>query len=763
MEQLRRSCPTYDYNTRRHRDLFCSIIFILFWIGIIIIVSLGPKNKVISFNNAYLYIRPGDQLRRMCGYNAQSQPDYLATDYSAVVKSYPQMRLFCKKMTAIHSITYDCDSIKSPATSRPFFALLNNVYSDLSDYPVGLRTVYETVCIKQQDCTQIPSSEYVCHREFQDFVKNFDNSVIPQFISEKQLSELTYKLTDSDPDFGFVRNLCVRMPQFDGKTAQRTDYQQVPLIYKKPISANYCIQNISAMVVDVVDEFTSNPAVTYIIDYFNDLGNYMIIEMKTQYVYIIVSCLMSVVFAYIVLVLMKFFVWIAVWTIILVLIAGSIFVAVKMLMLAENVQQENDFRIELYGYTDDKMSNKIIWFRVIGAIFIIIAVLSIFSLCCFFNSIQIAISVIAVASEALSKLFYMVFIPLVFIPVVVLHLFWTVGAAYLYQCGGSFDVKYNSFSFVTITENPVTHIITRSTDSLSLFWFVLIIFAVIWGVFFIYSVLEYLLSSMVTQWYFQMEQQRRTFIQKRLFRNAFKMMFKSIGTLVFSSCITSIVVWFRFIFEYVNKRMNKNPNKSTANKVVVGLVRAILYCLQKFIQYTNRNAQVICAINGDNYCKSAALAVKFELANAKTVLVLNSVGDFFLWLAKVIITALSGLFCYMLCATSHNKQMVVTPVTLTCLISYCIAFYVIEILELTVDTVFMAFLYEDTFMISDREHSERTQVYAPDGLKKLLKQHSEQEAAPEAKQVYTATSRESKVTMQEGKLGQENQGEAAEL
>lgn len=96
------------------------------------------------------------------------------------------------------------------------------------------------------------------------------------------------------------------------------------------------------------------------------------------------------------------------------------------------------------------------------------------------------------------KLFYMVFIPFMYLPIVVVHCIWSIGAAFLYQCCGVFDVKYNNFNFLIVTQDPITKVFTEKTDWLSLSLFLTVVFAVLWGVFFIYACLEYTLSSMVT-------------------------------------------------------------------------------------------------------------------------------------------------------------------------------------------------------------------------------------------------------------------------
>jgi len=102
-----------------------------------------------------------------------------------------------------------------------------------------------------------------------------------------------------------------------------------------------------------------------------------------------------------------------------------------------------------------------------------------------------------VATDALRHLFHIIFIPLVFIPIVVGHCLWTIFAAYYFNCMSSFDVKYNDFSFIKFSETEDGQIIQKA-DSLNLALFLVLVFAVLWGLFFLYAAMEYIISAVVT-------------------------------------------------------------------------------------------------------------------------------------------------------------------------------------------------------------------------------------------------------------------------
>ena len=74
---------------RKCTDMFCLLIFILFWVGTIVIIVVASKS--VNTNSigtlAALYLLPGDQLRRMCGFGQSKQPDAYAVDYSSLVST----------------------------------------------------------------------------------------------------------------------------------------------------------------------------------------------------------------------------------------------------------------------------------------------------------------------------------------------------------------------------------------------------------------------------------------------------------------------------------------------------------------------------------------------------------------------------------------------------------------------------------------------------------------------------------------------------
>ena len=220
-------------------------------------------------------------------------------------------------------------------------------------------------------------------------------------------------------------------------------------------------------------------------------------ELRTQYWTVIVACVLSLPLAYLVLFLMKITVAIMVWAVIIVVVVGGALLAAWLIYMGCSIEKENEYRQAIYGYSDSKAASSVVWLKLFGSIFAIIAGVGLLVALCFIRAIRTGIAVIQVATDALRKLFGLIFVPLAFAPIALVHVGWTAAIAYLVNCTGAFDVKYNEFNFVRYSEGADSRVQSQ-TDGVGLFSFMLMIFAVFWGAFFIYSTLEFLLSAAVT-------------------------------------------------------------------------------------------------------------------------------------------------------------------------------------------------------------------------------------------------------------------------
>uniref|UniRef100_A0A8C2ADB1 Choline transporter-like protein n=1 Tax=Cyprinus carpio TaxID=7962 RepID=A0A8C2ADB1_CYPCA len=113
------------------------------------------------------------------------------------------------------------------------------------------------------------------------------------------------------------------------------------------------------------------------------------------------------------------------------------------------------------------------------------------------------------------------------------------------------------------------------------------------------------------------------------------------GSLAFGSLILAIVQIIRVILEYLDQKLKGAQNKCA--KFLLSCLKCCFWCLEKFIKFLNRNAYIMVAIYGKNFCTSAKDAFFLLMRNIIRVAVLDKVTDFLLFLGKLLIVGIVGI------------------------------------------------------------------------------------------------------------------------
>uniref|UniRef100_A0A0K8RME4 Choline transporter-like protein n=1 Tax=Ixodes ricinus TaxID=34613 RepID=A0A0K8RME4_IXORI len=95
------------------------------------------------------------------------------------------------------------------------------------------------------------------------------------------------------------------------------------------------------------------------------------------------------------------------------------------------------------------------------------------------------------------------------------------------------------------------------------------------------------------------------------------------------------------ILMYIHSQL-KGKENACARCVLKSCI-CCLWCLEKCLNYLNQNAYTATAINSTNFCTSAKDAFVILVENALRVAAINTVGDFMLFLGKVLIVCSTGL------------------------------------------------------------------------------------------------------------------------
>eukprot|EP00798_Chlamydomonas_sp_ICE-L_P019122 gene19124-25729_t len=111
-----------------------------------------------------------------------------------------------------------------------------------------------------------------------------------------------------------------------------------------------------------------------------------------------------------------------------------------------------------------------------------------------------------------------------------------------------------------------------------------------------------------------------------------------------------------------------------------------MYCLELIVKFINRNAYIMVAIKGTNYCVSAGQALKLIVSNALRLLAVNVIGDILIGLAKLTVA-----IAY---AEEYPDTYLSSPVlvVLVCVLTgWTIAEIFFSVYEMAIDTIILAF------------------------------------------------------------------------
>uniref|UniRef100_A0A8C7QXZ5 Choline transporter-like protein n=1 Tax=Oncorhynchus mykiss TaxID=8022 RepID=A0A8C7QXZ5_ONCMY len=191
------------------------------------------------------------------------------------------------------------------------------------------------------------------------------------------------------------------------------------------------------------------------------------------------------------------------------------------------------------------------------------------------------------------------------------------------------------------------------------------------------------------------------------------------GSLAFGSLILSIIQIIRLC-------MN-------CTKFLLCCLKCCFWCLEKFIKFINRNAYIMVAIYGKNFCTSAKDAFFLLMRNMIRVAVLDKVTDFLLFLGKLLIVGLVGIFAFFFFSgrvkafenTAPNLHYYWVPILTVVVGSYLIAHGFFSVYAMCVDTLFLCFL-ED---LERNDGSAERPYLMSDRLLKVLNKKNKPEPA----------------------------------
>lgn len=244
--------------------------------------------------------------------------------------------------------------------------------------------------------------------------------------------------------------------------------------------------------------------------------------------------------------------------------------------------------------------------------------------------------------------------------------------------------------------NPATcHFVGTVSSNLITYLHVINIFGFFWILFFVSGLADMILAATFSTWYWTFRKRDVPFFT--VTESTIRTLRYHIGTLAFGSLIIAICTMIRVLLEYIDHKLKKYDNFIT--KAILCCCKCFFWCLESFIKFINRNAYIMCAIYGKNFCISAKDAFNLLMRNILRVFVLDKVTDFLLFLSKILVTAGVTSVAYVVFSTDYVKIVDTSdlnynyiPVIVIGIGTFFITMVFFSVFTMAVDTLFLCFL-----------------------------------------------------------------------
>lgn len=337
---------------------------------------------------------------------------------------------------------------------------------------------------------------------------------------------------------------------------------------------------------------------------------------------------------------------------------------------------------------------------------LVVFLLIIIGLC---SRIVLAANLIAEASVAVSHMWCVLLWPVVpFLLQFAVIAYWITTSVYIASMGekefynGTSDI-YHLLNRVPCspdgnsTLNELCGFVKYGGDSYKTAMLVWMLFMFFWLMNFVLALEEMTLAGAFASYYWAWDKARD--IPKFPLLSSFRRSIRyHTGSLAFGSLVMAFVQMIVSALEYLNRKLKGSENDVA--KFILKCLRCCFWCLEKFLRYINKNAYILIAVHGRNFCTAAKDGFLLIMRNVLRAAILDKVCDFLMLVSKLLITAATGAIAYFW----FNQEVPVveeyvpelhyflSPVVLVVIGTYLIVDCFFDVYSMAVDTIFLCFL-----------------------------------------------------------------------
>ncbi|KAK2191800.1 hypothetical protein NP493_45g04048 [Ridgeia piscesae] len=462
-----------------------------------------------------------------------------------------------------------------------------------------------------------------------------------------------------------------------------------------------------------------------------EYGMKILQDVRASWHMCLVGLAMAMVLSFIWIVLMRWIAGVMVW-VTLVLFVGifgfaTYYTIDKYLTLKDDSSSNTDVKfVASLDYYKNLSKTWLALAIICGTILGITLILLIFLR----TRILIAISVIKSASRAVGSMIFTLFWPLIpFLLQVILFAYWGAAAIFLASSGSTKQYSLDPSNASEIVQNSLTEVAARipcdpnknSTlgsvcnfvkyggDEYTAYLQYFMLFMLFWVMNFIVALGQVTLAGAFASYYWTMD--KSNLVSFPVAKSLWRALRYHLGSIAFGSLIIAIIQMIRVLLEYVETKLKSYDNDFV--KYLLKCLKCCFWCLEKFMKFINKNAYIMVALYGKNFCTSAKKAFFLLMRNIVRVVVIDKVTDFILFISKLVVVGIVGIVAFIFFSgdakglvpidsisdyTAQNKPELnyyLIPVIIIVIGTYVIASGFFNVYNMGVDTIFLCFLEDE--------------------------------------------------------------------
>jgi choline transporter-like protein 2/4/5 len=185
--------------------------------------------------------------------------------------------------------------------------------------------------------------------------------------------------------------------------------------------------------------------------------------------------------------------------------------------------------------------------------------------------------------------------------------------------------------------------------------FYFFVFGTLWSNALIQAVTTFVIASACCMWYFSHGAGESLHLPVlRSYGRAFRY---HLGSLAFGAFILAVVQFLQLIVEMVKKQAEgSGADKNKVCEYLINCARCCLACVERIVEFINKNAYIQIALSGKNFCMAAKDGFELVWSNPIRYAVVGGIGEVIMFLGKLMIAG--GTTAAMYAYLTYGKSVV---------------------------------------------------------------------------------------------------------